>query len=255
VGLLSLQKAAHAAYHQRMREMVIYYGDVWQSIRGMMLFPDDPEMARHHVAAYHIKDGISADLHRAAMERLRAERKNRQFDGDCVGEIVKVLLTLIHHHADKASWQSAIRCVSDYAWNNSECGASPSLYWKRLSRYAPVLHFWGACALRYGGLHLDDLSVGYSRDDDARAFVTEAQKVLEYLHAWDDARGKTERSSYLAVDAFGPLADMPPFEPQPEWPDTGSPRAFGPLSDKLLQRADGTPIIRPRGWQKGRARI
>jgi hypothetical protein len=212
-------------------------------------------MARHHVAAYHIKDapGISADLHRAAMERLRPERKNRQFDGDCVGEIVKMLLTLIHCHADKASWQSAIGHVSEYARNKA--GASPSLYWKRLGRFAPVLHFWGALACRFRSLHLNDPSVGYSRDDDARAFVTEAQRVLEYLHAWDDARGKSERSSYLAVDAFGPWADMRPFERQPEWPDTGTPRAFGPLSDSLLRRPDGTTIVKPRGWQKGRARI
>src|SRR5262249_6668440 len=54
----------------------------------------------------------------------RAESKNRQFDGDCVGEIVKMLLTLIHFHADKASWRSAVSHVSEYVRNNTEFGAS-----------------------------------------------------------------------------------------------------------------------------------
>jgi hypothetical protein len=236
--------------------MVIYYDDVWQSIQGVMLFPDDPEMARHHVAAHHLKDApnISVDLHLATMERVRAKRKNREFDGDCAGEIVKMLLTLIHHHADKAGWQSAIEHVSEYVRNNAESGASPSLYWQRLRHFAPVLHFWGALACRFRCLHLDDPSVGYGRDDDARCFVTEAEKVLDYLHAWDDARGKTERSTLLAVNPFGPWVGFSPYKPQPGW-RSGEVQAFGPLTDKLLRRADDTPIVKPRGWQKGRGRI
>ena len=70
-----MQLASHAGYRQSMREIAVYYDDVWQSIRGVMLFPNDPELARHHVAAYHINDapGVSADLQLAAMERVRAE--------------------------------------------------------------------------------------------------------------------------------------------------------------------------------------
>jgi hypothetical protein len=254
-GRSRLQLALRASYRHRMREIAIYYDDVWESIFGAMLFPDDPEMARHHVATFHLQStpSIGNELRPETLERIRAERKNRQFDGDCVGEIVKMLLTLIHFHADKASWRSAVAHVSEYVRNNTGCGASPSLYTKRLSRLAPVLHLWGARACRFQCLQLDDRSVGYSREDDARCFITEAQKVLEYLHAWDAARGPTERSGYLAADAFGSWPGMRPYEPRPGW-RTGEVQAFGPLSDNLLLRPDGRPVVKPRGWQKGRPR-
>src|SRR5262249_17487247 len=121
-----LQFTLRAGYRHRMRGIAIYYDDVWESIFGTMLFPDDTEMARHHVATLHLQStpSIGNELKPENVERMRAESKNRQFDGDCVGEIVKMLLTLIHFHADKASWRSAVSHVSEYVRNNTEFGAS-----------------------------------------------------------------------------------------------------------------------------------
>jgi hypothetical protein len=234
----------------------IFYGDRWRSIEGVMRFPDDLEMARHHVAAYHLEDdpSITTDLKVDTLAAMRPLARSRRFEGDCVGEIVKVLLTLIHCHSDKASWRSAIRLTANYAANHSGCGSSTSLYSKRLSLCAPVLHFWGARACRHRALRLDDPSVGYSIEDDAHAFVTEAQNVRDYLLAWNGCRVGAEQSTYLSANAFGPWAGCPPYEPRAGW-RSGEVQAFGPLDDNVLLQLDGAPVIKPRGWQKGRPRI
>src|SRR5262245_31660834 len=101
----------------------IHYGDYWESIYGVMLYPDDLDMARHHVAVHHLGDA-PADMDLDTLTRVRAERSTRKFDGECVGEIVKVLLTLIHHHADrKPSWQSAIKYASEFVRRSSQRGS------------------------------------------------------------------------------------------------------------------------------------
>src|SRR5262249_45068016 len=124
-----------------MREIAIYYDDVWQSIFGAMLFPDDPEMARHHVAAFHIKSTPCRgnELKLETMERLRAETKKRNFAGQRVGEVVKVLLAQTFHHPDKG-FDAAILHASRGIWKiNRELGASRSLVRKHLSLFAPAL--------------------------------------------------------------------------------------------------------------------
>ena len=133
-----------------------------------------------------------------------------------MGEITRVLLAQIVHHP-QMGFDAAILHAARDIWK-AEFGASRSLIRARLKLFAPVLHLWGARSYRiacFERLHLHDPAVGYTRNDDAVAFMTQAMTIRHVLKEWNEERSKTERSKYLAVEMFNPWAECPFYEGSP----------------------------------------
>ena len=64
-----------------MPRIPIYYGDHWESIYGVMLYPHDPEMARHHVAVHHLSVAL-AEMDLDTMRCMRKETPKRKKAGE-----------------------------------------------------------------------------------------------------------------------------------------------------------------------------
>jgi hypothetical protein len=112
-----------------------------------------------------------------------------------------------------------------------------------LSEMRPVLHLWGALALR-DYQFLADSHVGYDRLHDLAAFMSEAMALRQQLCQWRNGRNKPD--TLLAGDVFGPWLGWQPHEPRSGWPDTGRIYAISLPPDVQV------PVPRPSGRPRGR---
>jgi hypothetical protein len=208
------------------------YGDIYGSLRGAMLFPNDPRNAESF-CVMHLMKGPLQDYLRAG-HKLSGARLIELFDardreisskeiatqerhGAWVGEVIKSLWALIYSHPDIASWERAIR-VSQSHWAHAGITVTRATLRACLSEMRPALHLWGALALREHQW-LDEPNVGYDRISDLSAFMTEAMTLLQQLYIWRD--GRDQPDLLLAGAMFGPWPDWEPHEPRPGWPRTG----------------------------------
>src|SRR5438128_2282931 len=105
-----------------MPRIPIYYGDHWESIYGVMLYPHNSEMARHHVAVNHLSVAL-AEMDLGNMRRVRKETPKRKKAGELIGGVVKALTVLIR--ADGAadhpppSWAAAIKHAQKFYWTGA----------------------------------------------------------------------------------------------------------------------------------------
>jgi hypothetical protein len=169
-------------------------GDVCGSLLGAMLFPCDPAKADTY-AAQLLTKGPLQDYRRAghrlsltqeitfldALDRGISiqEIETQKLHGTRAGEVVKILWALICSRPEMASWDSAIWVVED-AWAGEGHKSGRSTFRADLSEMRPLLHLWGALALRDYQL-LADPSVGYDGLDDLGAFMSEAMELRQQL--------------------------------------------------------------------------
>jgi hypothetical protein len=210
----------------------VYHDDIYGSLRAAMFFPNDRAKAESFCAAHLMKGPVQNCLqagHTLSGERLIAlfnardreissnEIATQERHGGVAGEVVKSLWALICSHPDIASWERAIRVIQ----NQRACAGSTinrATLRACLSKMRPVLHLWGALALREHQW-LDNPNVGYHRLDDLSAFMTEGMTLLHQLCIWRDHRKQPDL--LLAGEMFGPWPDWEPHEPRPGWPRTG----------------------------------
>jgi hypothetical protein len=230
----------------------VYRGDVCGSLLGAMLFPCDPAKADTY-AAQLLRKGPLQDYRRAGhrlsltqeitfLDALGREISSQEIEtqklhGTRAGEVVKILWALICSRPGIASWDFAIWVVED-AWAGEGHKSGRSTFRADLSEMRPVLHLWGALALRDYQL-LADPSVGYDGLDDLTVFMSDAMALRLQLCQWRD--GRNQPDTLLAVDAFGPWIGWQPHEPRPGWPDTGQ---IYPIS---LPPSVRVPVPRPSG--------
>jgi hypothetical protein len=222
------------------------------SLLGGMLFPSAPTKADACAAQLltkrplqdYLRAGHTFSLTReiSLLDALGREISSKEIEtqklhGHRAGEVVKTLWALIRSRPDIASWDSAIWVVED-AWAGEGHKSGRSTFRADLSEMRPVLHLWGAFALRDYQL-LADPNVGYNALDDLGAFMSEAMELRQRLCRWRDGRNTSD--TLLAGDAFGPWIGWQPHEPRPGWPDTG--RIY-PIS---LPPSVRVPVPRPSG--------
>jgi hypothetical protein len=146
-------------------------GDVCGSLLGAMLFPSDPAKADTYAAQLLTKRPLQ-DYRRAGhglsltqeitfldapgREVSSQEIETQKLHGFRAGEVVKILWALICSRPDIASWDSAIWVVED-AWAGEGHKSGRSTFRADLSEMRPVLHLWGALALRHYQLLADPL--------------------------------------------------------------------------------------------------
>jgi hypothetical protein len=112
----------------------------------------------------------------------------------------------------------AIRIVALQLTGSAAAGERASFrLW--LSEMRPVLHLWGAFAIR-GWTFSADPTVGYSGMDDLSAFMGEAMTLRRELLRWRDGRRLTGQT-LISDSMLGPWLGWTPFEPRAGWPLTG----------------------------------
>jgi len=236
----------------------IHYGDHWNSVYGVMLYPDSPELVRYHVIISRHAAGLSvpADtkvdidvVHQAGQEYPRRNKA-----GFLVGQVTRALIGLIDCPDAPPSWAAAIKYAQRFYWSLDEKpDVTTSKIKEHLSLFAPVLHLWCAAAQYHRDskkLHRPD---DPRSEEEAAIFVATAMSLRAFLLDWDRSRARSYRSQHLAGDAFTPWAGAYAAD---NWlPHAGDGHLFEdqPRS-ALLTEADGAPIVKPRGWQKGRPR-
>jgi hypothetical protein len=235
----------------------VYHGDVYGSMVGTMLFPNEPTKADTFAAQHLTKGSLQAYLRAGHMlSGLRQialfdaigrgiashEIEMQELHGQRVGDVVKALWGLICSCPKIASWETAILMVEN---GSVAAGGQISRATLRaaLSDMRRVLHLWGALALRDYQI-LADPNVGYDVLDDLIAFMTEAMTLLRHLCTWRDGRKKSD--TLLADDAFGPWLGLEPHEPRPEWPKSGG------IHRILFAPSVLIPVRRPPGRPRGR---
>jgi len=242
-----------------MPRISIHYGDHWESVYGVMLYPDSPELARHHVMIARRHASLSvpvddAEIDRCVLERAGKTYPQRNKAGVLVGQVTRALIGLIDCPDARPSWTAAIKYAQRFYWSlDDKPNVTTSKVKEHLSLFAPVLHFWCAAA-QY---HQDGRRLHRPNDprseEEAAMFVATAMSLRAFLLYWDGSRAPSDRSQHLAVEAFTPWLGAYATD---NWlPHAGDGHLFEdhPRPD-LLTEPDGAPIVKPRGWQKGRPR-
>jgi hypothetical protein len=203
-----------------MRPLPIFCGDACSSLFGTMLWPDDISRAERY-AAYHLtrgRDGrrpgspflaygvaghdeFTEDL---ASALARGDMSDRDVEARFLrdlraGAVVKTLWALICSQPAVASWTKAIQVVQEVATAAGH-RTGRSSFRADLSLLRPVLHWWGAFALRGRAFHADP-AVGYELADDLAVFVAEAGALRQELCRWCDGRHLPD--TLLAGEWFG----------------------------------------------------
>jgi hypothetical protein len=221
-----------------MRPLPIFCGDACSSVFGVMLWPDDLSRAERF-AAYHLTRGRDGREPRSpflaygvvghdkftgslASALARGDMSDRDVEARCLrglraGEVVKTLWALICSKPAVASWDAAIQVVEDVATDAGH-RIGRSSFRDDLSLLRPVLHWWGAFALRGRAFHPDP-SVGYQFADDLAAFVAEAGALRQELCLWRDGRRRPD--ILLAGEWFGPWRGWRIPKPRAGWPRLG----------------------------------
>jgi hypothetical protein len=232
----------------------VYQGDVCGSLLGVMLFPNDLAKAESFSAQLLTKGPLQDYLragHRFSPEQLillldalgrelpSKETARQKLHGQRVGEVVKVLWSLIRNRPDIASWESAIWVVEDFS-AGAGLTTSRSTFRSHLIELRSVLHLWGAFALRNYQFFVDP-NAGYDGLDDVTAFISEAMALRQQLCDWRNRRNQPD--TLLAGDVFGPWRGWQPHQPQSGWPDTGRLYAISLQADVCVPvpRRSGRP--------------
>jgi hypothetical protein len=228
-------------------EVRIYYGtkalpifhDVIPiSIRATMLFHDDDRKARLFTS-WALAGGpleVHAKLKRwnkqqliliakeaAAFAEFLPERDQREKTGQQVGAVLHALLALVGRNSSKASINAAIEVVKRTSRRyNLEPGKS-SLH-QYLSHFQPVLHLWGAWAMRIHDVGIGGATHSCWPNDTATAdeFLEEAEIIRQRLTSWNS--GQPHPSEYLNRKFISPYegwyprfrAEIPVIEIRPE---------------------------------------
>jgi hypothetical protein len=207
-----------------MTAITVHHNDLVTSVRAAMIFPNDVEKGRIFVAWF-LSQGplrkLHTDGHQISPEwhldvtkdagefwRVRDEVGKNEMQGAAVGEIIQSLWALICSHRAVASIGGAIEVVESLVAKNGP-RSDRSTFREHLSALQPVLHLWGAWAIRRRKW-IEDASQGYTARLDVRAFITEAEALREQLLLWNGAR--TNPSSLLQKDFLCPYAGWIPFE-------------------------------------------
>jgi hypothetical protein len=184
------------------------YGDIYGSLRGAMLFPNDPAKAESFCAVHLMKGPLQNYLRAGHIlsvarqielfnvrdrEIASNEIATQERHGAWAGEVIKSLWALICSRPDIASWECAIRVIQNH-WGRAGITISRATLRTCLREMRPALHLWGAWALREHQW-LDNPNVGYDRIDDLSAFMTEAMTLLQQLCIWRDGRDQPDLRS------------------------------------------------------------
>ena len=235
----------------------VFHDEPITSLRAVMAFPNDMQKAASYAAWMLAKGskGRSRDVQTIGVERLHsitiamldhpeAEVKARIVGGCAAGEVTKVLFALINDDPAAASWNNAIQWTATHGARTrgrNQMAVSPASLRSEMAEFAPVLHLWGAWAIR-GRRRRDDASVGYSLPDDVNMFLCEAEILLRELRKWNEGKSENARSRYLEANAFQVDPCWKPPRPRAGWPRTGIIPALKLQADAVR---DPPPLRRP----------
>lgn len=215
-----------------MRIIPLLHRDLFTSLWSVMHFPDDPARARgcaafmlSQILGTAIAQGyeLTPDDSRAFFANVVSPPPThviaaRQQSGTQVGDVVKTLWCLICEDPATASWKRAIQVVEDTAYLAGVPGQRATLK-KHLRQFAPVLHLWGAWALR-GREFKTDLDQGYTGVEDTTALLLEGMNLHLLLMNWSGERDRPDES-LLSWDVYAPGEDWPLPDPV-RWPGMGA---------------------------------
>jgi hypothetical protein len=192
--------------------MPVFYGNATLSFYAVMLFPDDPILARKLVAKLLNRTlqstlgagcqldnryliAILEDLNDGQPDQRLVARRQKWASG--CGQVVKALFALVNSNdlrvREHASWEQAIKQV-EREIGRSDRGKRSSFHVQHLPRFRPVLHFCGAFEMaREGPRH----------PDNVEALLLNAMTLYGALSAWHAQRSfPGDRNDYLAGDIF-----------------------------------------------------
>jgi hypothetical protein len=223
---------------------------------GIMHYPGTDDADRRHAAAFTSKflASVMADDRRAAgliarpdlVELCTAARFEladldlRKRGAQAAGEVFKVYYALSVSDPARASWSTAQRIVTIDAAKNRQRAGDTYLKAER-GRFGPVLHLWGALAIRDYSFKTDP-SVSYDGVADFHSFLAESEALLEFGKTWNPKGAKSARP-LADIDMWRPPASWAPPARQKDWPETGKLPVLG-LSDEFIRSV--TARIRPR---------
>ncbi len=177
----------------------------WALVHGIMHFPQDTEVER--VKAGAIASKILAGASKVAGEHSRTfspdlnrrivrldggtviptkELRQREKDGEIIGELVRNYFALARQRREVASWEHA-----NQALQITRNASSRSSYMAAKARLLPAAHLWGAWVLR--GMRLKPQpDIGYDMDADFETFIQEAEALLDWGVKWLQSRNTAE---------------------------------------------------------------
>jgi hypothetical protein len=192
--------------------MPVFYGNAALSFLAVMLFPDDPTLARKLVAKLlnygTVQSALGAGIQidnrylaeiltdlRDGQPDQRLFAKRRYWATAC-GQVVKVLFALTNDCDPRvyeyASWEQAIK-QAEREIGRTIRGNRSSLH-VQLRLFRPVLHFCGAFEMA---------GEGPQHPNTAEALLANAMMLYDKLRAWHvQRRFPGSRNDYLAGDIF-----------------------------------------------------
>jgi hypothetical protein len=206
-----------------MRPLTVHFGDVHFSLRGAMLFPDSPDLAKAYSAGAlstifrpAIADGhaipielIAEVAECIALSELRpSDVARRQYWGEAVGQVVKILWAMTNsERAQGHGWSAAIKIVGHTLEAQSEnYPYSRKTIYEWLAVFGPAMHLWGLQALRDDSHAFNNTPDPSDPIGNFGLFFAEAEEMLNGLRSWRDARNKAkwEEDPLLTVEEIGP---------------------------------------------------
>jgi hypothetical protein len=187
-----------------MTEIPLFNGEAASSVRGVMLFPDDPDKARawssRHIAngpietyletGHRLSQAATVALMKSAgADLLEAESLQSETEGKAVGKIVGHLIREIDG-GKRASWNKSIKYAGPQVSR-----ASVANYRSHMRR---VQHLWGA-------YYLADCQWFSHGEGTERVyqFLYESELILSKLEKWSAASKQLQYNrGYLDADHY-----------------------------------------------------
>ena len=149
-------------------------------------------------------------------ERL-LDLEDRLYWGSAVGQMFKSFFAMANTDPSLASWHRSAALAKRQTEGSHKKGSRRSLE-RAIGEFAPVVHLWGAWAIRNGQFSPRP-EVGYDYLDDFFSFIAEAEILRQQAEQWPGTR-KDARPP-LPKDPWRAPPDWQPPARQDGWPDTG----------------------------------
>lgn len=194
--------------------------DPYGIVMSRMLFPNEEDVEAAAMQAGNIlqgglkcaiRDGVAvspklllrATAYAGQVENLEATWKEAFWAGDLTAYLHEMWI----RDQKLASWEKAAELLTKHKAVAKKSG-SRSAFMAAKSRFYPVLHLWGAYAIR--GWHIGgDPAKNYTDFADFEAFLSEAEVLLEWLEGCIFVKGHSPDRMWRIPEWWVPEPRMP----------------------------------------------